>query len=484
MLQISVEDSEIGPGEAHRWHLVPLTGADGPAPRRMTGYNQAKHFTVAQHAQSVDEPIRSYVASSFELTGRVDLDALAAALLHLVRRHEVLRAVYQPLGGDLGCEVLDAEEVAVKHVYAGPLETPEEVTRHLQEAFGEVDTLSWPLITMGAVVRAESTTVWFSCDHLVTDGLSSAIAVNDIATAYRSLTAADTGRGDADSGDTGSGDADSRDTGSGETPAAPRQPGSYLEFSRAQRRANRAMRADDARLDYWRAFRDRNGGLFPAFPLDLGVRPGRLYAPVASTERLLTARQIEEFGAACRARGGRLSMGLLAGLAIALRQEGGPAVYRGLVPVNERGRGDYAESMGWFINTLPIEFPVGPQAGFGEVLAAAQDAYGQMQAHAGVHFVKAWRLLAPAEYARLHYWPHAVNFFSYIDFRRLPGAGQHTAQRARLHVWVSGCNGVLHWLHRTDEGLFVNTIHVDTAQARATNRALLDGFTRCLTEAS
>ncbi|MEV0193874.1 condensation domain-containing protein [Kitasatospora purpeofusca] len=459
MLQISVEHSEIGPGEAHRWHLVPLTGADGPAPRRMTGYNQAKHFTVAQYAQSVDDPIRSYVAASFELTGQVDLDALAAALLHLVQRHEVLRAIYQPLAGDLGCEVLTPDEVALKHVYGGPLETPAQVTRHLQEAFQEVDTLSWPLITMGAVVRPGSTTVWFSCDHLVTDGLSSAIAINDIATAYRKITGAEP-------------------TAAGED----RQPGSYLEFSRTQRRDNRAMRADDARLDYWRGFRDRNGGLFPPFPLDLGVRSGELYAPVASTEQLLTADRIEEFGATCRESGGRLSMGLLAGVALALRQLGGPEVYRGLMPFNERGRGVYAESMGWFINTLPIEFPVGPAAGFGEVLADAQDAYAQVQDHSAVHFVKAWKLLAPAEYASLRYWPYAVNFFSYIDCRRLPGAEHHLAQQARMHVWVSGCNGILHWLHRTDEGLFVNTIHADTPQARDVNRALLDGFAGVLTE--
>ncbi|WP_406114698.1 condensation domain-containing protein [Kitasatospora purpeofusca] len=478
MLQISVEDSEIGPGEAHRWHLVPLTGAEGPAPRRMTGYNQAKHFTVAQYAQSVDDPIRSYVAASFELTGQVDLDVLAAALLHLVQRHEVLRAIYQPLAGDLGCEVLTPDEVALKHVYGGPLVTSAQVTRHLQEAFQEVDTLSWPLITMGAVVRPESTTVWFSCDHLVTDGLSSAIAINDIATAYRSLTSE---AEPAPQGAAAPQGTPAPQAAPAPTPGTARPPGSYLEFSRTQRRANRAMRADDARLDHWRTFRDRNGGLFPRFPLDLGVRPGELYAPVAGTERLLDAHRIEEFGTVCRALGGRLSMGLLAGVAIALRELGGPAVYRGLMPFNERGRGDYAESMGWFINTLPIEFPVGPQAGLGAVLADAQDAYAQVQANSAVHFVKAWKLLAPAEYATLRYWPYAVNFFSYIDCRRLPGADQHLAQQARMHVWVSGCNGILHWLHRTDEGLFVSTIHADTPQARAVNRALLDGFARVLT---
>ncbi|MFF1479749.1 hypothetical protein ACFVYD_19690 [Streptomyces sp. NPDC058301] len=47
MLQVSVEDTEIRPGKSHRWHLVPVSG-DGPsAVRRMAGYNQVKHFTVA-----------------------------------------------------------------------------------------------------------------------------------------------------------------------------------------------------------------------------------------------------------------------------------------------------------------------------------------------------------------------------------------------------------------------------------------------------
>lgn len=429
----------------------------------MAGYNQVKHFAVADRAQSMNEPIRSYVAATFDLVGPVDLDALGEALLHLVRRHEVLRTVYQPLGGDLSCEIIGVDEIALKHVEAGTLETPEEVGAHLHRAFQEVDTLSWPLIAMGAVVRDDSATVWFSCDHLVTDGLSSAIAVNDIVGAYRALST-----GEA--------------AGPAVGPAAdPVEAGSYLEFSRSQRRTNQAMNAEDARLDYWRAFIDRNGGLFPRFPLDLGVEPGRLYPPVAATERLLTSREVEAFEAVCRAHGGRLSMGLLAAQAIALRGQGGPRTYRGLVPVNERGRGAYAQSMGWFINTLPIEFRTGDGPDFGEALAAAQCAYAESRSHAGVHFVEAWRLLAPAEYARLNFWPHAVNFFSYIDFRRMPGAEHHRAQRARMHVWVSGCNGILHWLHRTDDGLHVNTIHVDTPQAGAANRALLDGFTRIVT---
>ncbi|MET9428950.1 condensation domain-containing protein [Streptomyces sp. NPDC003036] len=457
MLQVSVKDTKIRPGKAHRWHLVPVSGDGPPAVPRMAGYNQAKHFAVARHARTVNEPVRSYVAATFEITGPVDLDALGESLLHLVRRHEVLRAFYEPLGEDLSCKVLAPGEVALKHVESDQLDTSEQAGAYLHQAVREVETLSWPLIAMGAVVRDDSATVWFSCDHLVTDGLSTAIAVNDIAGAYRALTA-----GEA-------------------LPVA--EAGSYLEFSRSQRRRNQDLHSDDPRLDYWRDFTRRNGGLFPRFPLDLGTLPGRLYAPVTTTERLLDAQGVEAFEAACRDLGGRLSMGLLAALATAVREEGGPAVYRGLMPVNERGKGVYAQSMGWFINTLPIEFAVGGAERFAGTLAAAHTAYAHMQAHREVHFVQAWRLLAPAEYARLHYWPHAVNFYSYIDFRRMPGAAYHTGLQARMHVWVSGCNGILHWFHRADDGLHVNTIHVDTPQARTTHAGLLRALTHTVTTA-
>ncbi|GAA2832714.1 condensation domain-containing protein [Kitasatospora paracochleata] len=457
MLQVAIEDVRIDPGDVYEWNLVSpgMRSSPGGGPtRRIAGYNQAKHFTVAQHAQSVNDPISSYVAGTFELPGPVDLDALEAALLHLVRRHEVLRAVYRPLVGDLSCDVLEPDELALKRVEVGRLGTESEVRAHLHETFTRVDTLSWPLIVMGAVVRAESTTVFFSCDHLVTDGLSTPIAINDIATAYEAFRA-------------------------GREPELP-DTGSYLEFSREQRRRNRAMHADDERLDHWREFIDRSGSFFPRFPLELGVGSGGLHPPVNETEVLLTDRQVEELDAACRAAGGRLFMGLLAAVAVALRDEGGPEVYRGLMPINERGRGPYAEAMGWFINTMPIEFPVARGTGFAELLADVGRAYATVQAHVDVHFVKAWRLLAPVEYSTIRYWPYAVNFFSYLDFRRTPGAAHHEEWQPRMHVWVSRCNGILFWLYRNDSGLHVNSIYVDTPEARRTKAGLVGRLGRTM----
>ncbi|WP_030618442.1 condensation domain-containing protein [Streptomyces sclerotialus] len=449
MLQVPIGDAEIAPGHVFEWSVVTarMHGAAEPSqPSETTTYNQAKHFAVAHDTHGDDDAVSAYVAGSFEISGPVDRAALESALLHFVRRHEVLRCTFQQLAGDLSCDALTPEDVELKCVDVGPAGSAEEVRDYLHRFFQRVDTLSWPLIIMGAVVRDESTTVYFACDHLVTDGLSTPIAVNDIATAYAAYAR-------------------------GEEPALP-EVGSYLDFSRAQREDNAAMDAADARLGRWKEFIARGDCFFPPFPLDLGVEPGRLYPTVNVTETLLHEREADALAARCEAVGGRLFMGVLAAVGVSLRKEGGPDVYRGLMPVNERGRGAHAHTMGWYINTMPIEFPVAEDQEFPDVMAGVRDACAEMRRHADVPFVKAWHLLAPQDYTEQRYWPYAVNFFSYLDFRKSPGAAHHTARNAKKHLWVSRSNGICFWFHRNDTGLHMNAIHVDTPQARKTKAAL------------
>ncbi|GAA0458416.1 MULTISPECIES: condensation domain-containing protein [Streptomyces] len=456
MLQVPIGDVEIAPGHVFEWSVVSarMRAADPSPPNETTTYNQAKHFAVAHETQGDDDAVCAYVAGTFEIAGPVDRAALEAALLYFVRRHEVLRCTFQQLSGDLSCDALTPEDIELKCIDAGSAGSAEEVRAYLHRFFQRVDTLSWPLITMGAVVRDDSTTVYFACDHLVTDGLSTPIAVNDIATAYEAYAR-------------------------GEEPDLP-EVGSYLEFSRAQRDATGAMDADDERLDHWKEFIARGDCFFPPFPLDLGVEPGRLYPTVNVTETLLQDREADELAARCEAAGGRLFMGVLAAVGVALRKEGGPDVYRGLMPVNERGRSAYAHTMGWFINTMPIEFSVAEDRDFPDVMSGVRDAFTEMQRHADVPFVKAWHLLAPGDYTALRYWPYAVNFFSYLDFRKSPGARQHVARNAKKHLWVSRSNGICFWFHRNDAGLHMNAIHVDTPQARHAKAALGTTLTHTL----
>lgn len=431
-----------------------MRGTPAPAePRENTSYNQAKHFSVAQEARSTNDPLGSYLAGTFEIAGPLDREALEAALLFFVRRHEVLRSTFHQLSGELSCDTLGPDEVALKSVEVGSVDSAPELRDRLHRFFQRVDPVSGPLLVMGAVIREESTTVCFACDHLVTDGISTPLAVRDIATAYAAYAR-------------------------GERPELP-EAGSCLAFSREQHRRRQEIGADDPRLDYWRTFMAGNGGFFPPFPLDLGVEPGRVHPTVNETDQLLTAEEVDAMDSRCRAAGGRLFMGILAAVGVSLRKEGGPAVYRGLMPVSERGRDSYAHAMGWFVNTLPIAFSVAEDRDFTEVMTGVRDAAAEMREHVDVPFVRAWHLLAP-QYAAMRHWPYPVNFFSYLDFRRVPGARHHTDWKAGKHIWASHSNGICFWFHRNDTGLYVNSLYADTPQARRTKPALTRTLTQTL----
>ncbi|MGW1765926.1 condensation domain-containing protein [Streptomyces sp. NPDC002073] len=457
MIQVSVEDVEIAPGHIFEWRMVSsamVASAGSDRPGGATTFNQAKHFSVAQDAHAANDTVCAYIAGTFDLPGPVDREALGSALLYFVRRHDVLRSTFQQLVSTVACDVLGPEDIELKEVDLGPAGSSAEVRDHLHQVFQEVDPLSWPLIRMGAVIRDDSATVWFACDHLVTDGLSTPIAVHDIAEAYRAFS-------------------------QGRTPDLAAT-GSYLAFSREQRRRNASLTADDPRLDYWKEFMAGSGSFFPRFPLDLGLEPGRMYPAVNETTRLLGADETESLEAACRAADGRLFMGLLAAVGVCLRKEGGPDVYRGIMPVSDRGRGPYAHTMGWFINTMPIAFRVGDGQDLHTVMAHVREASTEMQKHLDVPFVKAWELLAPVEYTQFRYWPYAVNFFSYLDFRRSPGAEDHVARNARKHVWLARSNCYSFWLHRTETGLYMNSIYAGTPRSQETTAALQATLRRTL----
>ncbi|MFC6599713.1 condensation domain-containing protein [Kitasatospora paranensis] len=457
MRQFPLEALDLRPGHVVEWRLTARGAADGRRPddpERRASFNQDKHFTVAEEGRRASEPVASWLAVTFEIAGPLDRPALEAALLSFARRHEVLRCEFRRLAGELSCEAVRPADLVLDAVDVGRFDDPGALRAHLADSFERsIDTLAWPLFTMGAVVREDASTVYLAFDHIVCDGMSMPNVVNDVQRAYAAH-------------------AQGREPG---LPAA----ASYLDFAHEQRSRYLAIAADDDRLAYWREFIGRNGGFFPPFPIDLGVEPGRMYPIVNEAGLLLDPAETEEFDRRCRAAGGRAFMGVLAAVATTLREAGGPAVYRGLMPVSERGRGPWEQSVGWFVNTMPIEFPVAPGQDFAEVLAGVRAGFTEMMAHLDVPFVRAWELLAPEEFAARS-WPFPVNFFSYIDMRRCPGAEHHDVWRPTTHVWSSRANGVCSWFQRDTDGLHMNSIFVDTPQARRTMAAFEQVLRRTL----
>ncbi|MDX2909267.1 condensation domain-containing protein [Streptomyces griseiscabiei] len=423
----------------------------------------------SEASRNTSDGIASSITVTFEIAGRLDTAALESALLLLVRRHEVLRSEFRRLAGDLNCTALAPESMVLEAEEVGRFHTGDDLHIHLDKTFKSIDTLSWPLFLMGAVVREASATVYLCFDHIVCDGLSMPVVVNELQTAYAALTAR-------------------------RTPELP-STGSYLTFGDNQRRRYAALGADDDRLAYWKDFIRGNGGFFPRFPFDLGVPEDQLYPLVNRALPLLDPHRTDALAAGARASGGSVFTAVLAAAATAQHRFGGPGVYRGLLPVSERTADDegalgvtgeapnpWLHSIGWFVNTMPIEFQVAEGGtDHATTIARARTAYGELQRHTGVPFVRAWELLAPETFS-LHHWPCPVNFFSYIDFRRTPGGLHHPLWNPRLHVWAARGNGISHWFHRTATGLHVNMLHVDTPQAHEISDALHDELVRVLLE--
>ncbi|MFB6616535.1 condensation domain-containing protein [Streptomyces sp. NPDC085524] len=446
MRQFPLEMHHVAPGRVVEWRLT-RTAAEAseqdPRAGKKASFNQDKHFTVAEESRDADDPVASWIAVTFEVSGPLDEPALAQALLTFVQRHEVLRCAFSRLAGEVACEPFDPAELALDAVPVGAFDDSGVLRDFLVERFKRsIDTLSWPLFVMGAVLREDSATVYLAFDHIVCDGMSMPIVVHEVLTAYEALC-----RGEE-----------------AELPPAP----SYLDFADEQRRRYLSIDARDERLGHWKSFIERGGGeFFPRFPLDLGVEPGRMYPIVNEASRLLDASDTEVFEKTCQAVGGKPFMGVLASVAVCLREAGGPGVYRGLMPVSERGRQAWTDSVGWFVNTMPIEFDASPGRDFAAVMAGVRAGFGEMIAHIDVPFVRAWELLAPEEFAARS-WPYPVNFFSYIDMRKCRGAERHDEWLPTTHVWSARANGACSWFQRDTDGLHMNSIYVDTPAARRT----------------
>ncbi|WP_434743448.1 condensation domain-containing protein [Micromonospora sp. SH-82] len=436
MQQIPISDLDIGPGWIHEWCLVAPDTLDLAAvANKSASYNQEKHFSAALDARREHVAEDHWVAMTFRVDGQVDLAALEAALHRFVARHEVLRCGFEQLAGDLRCDVMPPSDVVLQHTEVGYRDSTEAVRDHLESTFDQtISALNWPLFRMGVVVEPQWSTVYLAFDHIVCDGMSLAVAVEEIQRWYAEAAAGAVTEFEV--------------------------AGSYLDFGAAQRRRYAGMTADGPELAYWRSFLARCGDFFPEIPLDLGIESGRMYPAENRMVQLLDDAAATAFEQLCRRHDGKLFMGVLAVAGLALGRLSGADTYHGLMPVGERQDPRYRSSFGWFVNTMPISFPISADRTFPETVAAVGHAFRELIESVEVPFVKAWELLAP-EYYHMRMWPYPVNFFSFLDFRRAPGAEHYDTWRPRTIPQASHTNTGNMWFYRNADGLHLHWITAD-----------------------
>ncbi|HYH46957.1 MAG TPA: condensation domain-containing protein, partial [Thermoanaerobaculia bacterium] len=287
------------------------------------------------------------------LSGRLEAGALERALAEIQRRHEVLRARFEPtpdgpvqaFAPESGLASWRLPVVDLAGVPAAPGQ------RELERLAGEearrpFDLERGPLLRAALLRRAEREHVLLLClHHTVCDGWSLQVVTRELAALYRAGVA-------------------------GTVPRLPELPVQYADHACWQREWLQGE-VLAAQLAWWR----RQLGEDP--PL-LELPADRPRPPVQSFRGALVGFRLPPAPAAAlaalgRRQGGTLFMTLLAAyLAVLQRHSGQPRINVG-TPIAGRNRVETEGLIGFFINTLVLGGDLGDDPGVGELLGRVRD---------------------------------------------------------------------------------------------------------------
>ncbi|MEV5320350.1 non-ribosomal peptide synthase/polyketide synthase [Streptomyces sp. NPDC052687] len=299
-------------------------------------------------------------AVALRLTGTLDHTALAAALEHVVERHEALRTTFQETDGTPAQTVRPAGPLPLP---VRDLTAPGEAVTDLDAALlaeyeRPFDLEAGPLLRALLLREApDAHVLLLTAHHIVTDGWSMGILLEELCTAYDTLA-------------------------QGARPALPPVATQYPDFAVWQRDQMSGPRLE-RQLGYWKG--KLSGAVAPELPLD---RPRRgeesgagavhtFTVPATTTQRLrnLAAEQHTTLFTALVA----------AGQALLARWSGQDDITVGSLTPG-RGRTDLERAVGFFVNTVVLRTHVDTGGSFRDLLAAAADTVNDAFAHGDTPF--------------------------------------------------------------------------------------------------
>ena len=436
MVGTFIRDYRPVPGAMVEFRPTPATleaATTAPVNSGPMSYVQENHLRRIRAHQRAGRPRSPWLGFAFDLPGRLDTRAMAAALDIWVDRH---RSLLSWFSAD-ATGALHRHSVGSVTMTPVDVETPDDIAEHLGRRFDEgTDPFQWPPFVVVAILRAESSTIHYAVDHTHTDGVSLMMVFSELRAIYRAVT-----------------------TGTELTlPDA----GSPVEAAAVERERAAELTLDSPELrewlDIWEPDRQ------PSFPLDVGVRPGRLYPSAVLHLDVFDPDEADRFSRMCKAHGAGFTAGWLTALAITNHQLTGQSRYTALTVVNARHEPRWQLTQGWFINLVPVAFDVTGQA-FEAVLADAQHAFDRARRLAKVPIWRVAELLPRADPQRgsVEAVPASV---SYLDFRHAPDAEEWTTANLTGLAGPNPIGDVSLWLNRQVGVTEIQTLYPDTGVAR------------------
>ncbi|MGV9412935.1 condensation domain-containing protein [Nocardia sp. NPDC003693] len=443
----------LRPGELTLWHPELLPGHGwAPDHRPLTSV----HAQYCRETDATDpRPGRGrWIGTIFELDAPFDAENWRTTVRLWHARHEGLRTTVDCGAHEPARLVCAPESVAVAATAVPEITAPAAIHAYLAEALElRLSPLVWPHCLLATIEHADTGdfTVLVAADHSVMDAYSQAIVILELRTLYREVT-------------------------HGEQIRESITFGSPADFAALERSTAAALtpRCDAVRL--WQRFLDGSGGMLPRFEPAIAPGSGRpSELPQTSVSRkLLPLNELELIEEAVTARGHRLSVAVFAALAIAYRRAYGYLSLRAIMPIATRPDLRWLESMGWFVNVVPIDITLGPDPDPDGALESTRTALRKSRVANDATWTRALELLDCADRPRFG--------ISFLDIRVLPDYQLVEALRGHtLRSESYSGDEVFFWVVRAADGLRFSTRFPAAFPAAEMDRFLAE-FTRAIGE--
>ncbi|QIV87012.1 GNAT family N-acetyltransferase [Glutamicibacter mishrai] len=396
-------------GKLHGYDVaVQRTGVELPI-----SFDQRRHVSLGQRPGS-------WMAISFRLPAKVQLDVLASAWLEVINRHGTLCSAFsQDEHGELRLEEIAVAPGAwVQH----PVASGQSMNDALRDVFDKAcSPFNAPSHRLCLLETALESTVVIASDHSHVDMWSMLVVVRDL---LRSL-----GLSDDD------------------VVPQPLTAASFTEHTRALAERERAPREVHQR---WAEVLDASGSVMPRFPLPLGE-------PVPHAERVEVRDVLDvDDSAAFAAQAKEDSVSTLTAVISAMTSvtlDLAQAPLRAVFPVHSRYDHQWDDSVGWFITNSVIESAdPAPTACAAAVKEAVRLGSWPLE-----EILDPWGGM-----------PEAPGMFaiSWLDLRRLPVRVDSIGLEAQYIGATIRTDGVMLWFILDDAGLHLRCRYPDTPEGR------------------
>ncbi len=338
-----------------------LARGEPPQAPIMRAPGQPVPLTPAQHRlwlmwQLQPNSTAYNIPGGLRLRGELDRPALTRAFQALVQRHEALRSCFVEQDGVAVQQVMDGADFTVLHDDLS--EVAPELREELAQAIVDQETNTPFDLEEGALLRVRLVQVdeqehllLVTVHHIVADGWSFAILLDEFARLYADASAA--------------------------LPTLPISHGDYLAWLQARPVDTAPL------LAYWQ---NQLGGEREALalPLDHARSPGA--SPAQRLSLNLPAALCQQVAATAKAQGVSTFMLMLAAWQVLLHRYTGQADIRVGVPSATREHRHSQGLVGFFINTQVLRNQVDGRAGFAALLASVRTTVLDAHAHQALDY--------------------------------------------------------------------------------------------------